>query len=45
MAVSVKCPTRIVKRDGTTVDFDPNKIEMAFFKCYSSFDREPIIPI
>ncbi len=38
---AVQAPATIVKRNGSTVEFDPERIHNAILRCFQSFGREP----
>lgn len=38
---AVQAPATIVKRDGRTMAFDPERIQNAITRCFQSFGREP----
>jgi len=42
---AVQAPATIVKRNGRTVEFDPERIHNAITKCFQSFGREPSTPV
>jgi len=42
---AVQAPAMIVKRNGRTVNFDPERIHNAITKCFQSFGREPSTPV
>src|SRR5437588_9635407 len=41
--IAIAAPSTIVKRDGSIVEFDPDRITKAVTKCFASLSKQPVI--